>query len=90
MDELTEAVNLALDRVKSDHGLTNDDQLAQHIGAANRAVVWRWRRGKFTKAFRTIIPLTVLANTPLPPHWAEQAVDIRILAPLLAMPQIDA
>ena len=63
MDELTEAVNLALDRVKADHGLT-ETELVAHLGAANRAVLWRWRQGKFTKAFRRVIPRTVLANTP--------------------------
>lgn len=89
MDELTEAVNLALDRVKAEHGITSDYQLAQHLGI-RRMQLTRWRAGKLSHAFRTIIPITVMVNTPLPSGWAEQAQDIRVLAPLLSMPQIDA
>jgi len=88
MDEITQQVNLALDRLKTAHGLS-ESALAAQLGVT-RAVVWRWRHGRFSRAFRTIIPRTVLASTPLPAGWAEQAVDIRILAPLLAIPQIDA
>ena len=87
MDELTEAVNLALDRVKAEMNIS-ETELAEHLGATDRMAVWRWRHGKFSKAFRTIIPLTVLVNTPLPIGWAEQAEDVRILAPLLKMPDI--
>lgn len=86
MDELTQQVNLALDRVKSERGLS-ERGLADHIGI-DRMALWRWRQGKFSRAFRTIIPITVLANTPLPVGWAEQAVDVRILAPLLKLPDI--
>jgi len=86
MDELTQQVNLALDRVKAQHGFS-DEQLADHLGT-DRMALWRWRRGKFTKAFRTIIPLTVLVNTELPAGWADQAADIRILAPILKLPDI--
>ena len=89
MDELTEAVNLALDRVKADNGLTSDYQLASHLGI-NRMQITRWRAGKLSRVFRMIIPVTVLANTPLPAQWLEVALDIRILAPILAMPKIDA
>ena len=88
MDELTEAVNLALDRVKSAHGFT-DTELAEALGT-DRMMIWRWRQGKFSALFRFLIPITVLANTPLPAGAAEQATDIRILAPLLSIPQIDA
>ena len=86
MDELTEAVNLALDRVKSECGL-NEGQLAAHF-AVSRRLLHRWRKGTYSKAFRIIIPQTVLVNTPLPPAWNEAAADIRILAPLLAIPHI--
>jgi DNA-binding XRE family transcriptional regulator len=89
MDELTEQVNLALDRVKAEHGFTSESQLADHLGVRRNAV-YLWRKGKLSKAFRTIIPLTVLANTPMPHGWAELSKDVRILAPLLAMPKIDA
>ncbi len=89
MDELTQQVNLALDRVKAAHGLS-ETELVAHLGVSDRTAIYRWRKGKFSKAFRTIIPLTVLVNTPLSLGWAEQAVDIRILAPLLMMPDIDA
>jgi len=86
MDELTIQVNAALDRVKADNAF-NDDQLATHLGT-NRMALWRWRHGNYSKAFRTIIPITVLANTELPPGWTAQAADIRILAPLLKLPDI--
>lgn len=86
MDKLTEQVNAALDRVKIENSL-NESQLADHIGI-DRMALWRWRRGYYSKAFRTIIPLTVLVNTPLPPGWSEQANDIRVLAPLLKLPNI--
>ena len=88
MDELTEQVNLALDRVKAERRL-NEGQLADHLGV-DRMTLWRWRDGQYSKAFKTIIPLTVLANTPLPVGWIEQATDIRILAPLFSIPNIDA
>ena len=84
MDELTIQVNLALDRVK---GSMTEGELADHLGT-DRMQLWRWRQGMFSKAFRTIIPLTVLANTPLPIGWTEQANDIRILAPILKLPDI--
>ena len=87
MDELTQAVNLALDRVKAEHGLSSDYQLAQHLGI-NRMQITRWRAGKLSNAFRIIIPRTVLVNTPLSTGDAERALDIRILAPLLKMPDI--
>lgn len=87
MDELTEAVNQALNRVKAEQGITSDYQLAQHLGI-KRMQLTRWRAGKLSKAFRTIIPITVLANADLPIGWTEQALDIRILAPLLRMPNI--
>ncbi len=87
MDILTEQVNLALDRVKAEKNIS-ETELVDHLGATDRMAVWRWRHGRFSKAFRTIIPLTVLVNTPLPVGWAEQAEDIRILAPLLKMPDI--
>ena len=87
MDELTQQVNLALDRVKAEYELS-ETELADHLGVNDRMAVWRWRHGKFSKAFRTIIPITVLVNTPLPVGWAEQATDIRILAPLLKLPDI--
>ena len=86
MDELTQLVNLALDRVKADKQL-NEGDLADHLGI-DRMTLWRWRDGQYSRAFRTLIPLTVLVNTPLPDGAAEQASDIRILAPLLAMPTI--
>lgn len=88
MDELTEAVNLALDRVKSEHGFTSESQLAAHLGVRRNAI-YLWRKGKLSRPFRTIIPLTVLANTPMPPGWTELSKDVRILAPLLAIPKID-
>ncbi len=88
MDELTEAVNLALDKVKADQGLTSDYQLATHLGI-NRMQITRWRGGKLSKAFRIIIPRTVLVNTPLHSGDTDLALDIRILAPLLAIPKID-
>ena len=88
MDELTEAVNMALDRVKAEHGL-GEAELADHLGT-DRMAIWRWRNGQFSKAFRTIIPITVLGNTALPVGWAEQATDIRILAPLLKLPDISS
>ena len=87
MDTLTEQVNLALDRVKAEHGLT-ETELAKYLGASDRNALHRWRKGRFSKAFLFIIPRTVLVNQPLPLGWAEQAVDIRILAPLLRMPDI--
>ncbi len=80
MDELTQQVNLALDRVKEAKSLTSDAQLALHLDC-DRMAISRWRRGRFSKAFRTIIPITVLVNTPLPAGWPELANDIRILAP---------
>ena len=86
MDILTEQVNLALDRVKTEHKL-NESALAAHLGCS-RNTIYRWRRGDFSKAFRTIIPITVLVNTPLPAGWSEQSDDVRILAPLLKMPDI--
>lgn len=87
MDELTEAVNQALNRVKAEHGLSSDYQLAAYLGI-NRMQITRWRTGKLSNAFRIIIPRTVLANTPLSSGDAELALDIRILAPLLKMPDI--
>ncbi len=87
MDELTQQVNLALDRVKAERGF-NESELADHLGT-DRMALWRWRTGHLSKAFRTIIPITVLVNTPLPTGWAEQATDVRILAPLLKLPDID-
>lgn len=89
MDELTEQVNLALDRVKSEQGFTSDYQLARHLGI-NRMQITRWRSGKLSNAFRIIVPRTVLANTPLSSGDADLALDIRILAPLLTLPKIDA
>lgn len=83
MDELTEAVKSALDRAQ---GAMTDSEFAAHLGT-DRMALWRWRNGRYSKAFRTIIPLTVLKNLPLPPGWAEQATDIRIVAPLLATPK---
>ena len=88
MDELTEAVNLALDRVKAAHTL-NEGALADHL-AIDRMTLWRWRNGQYSALFRNLIPITVLVNTPLPVGATEQATDIRILAPLLAIPHIDA
>ena len=88
MDELTQQVNLALDRIKADQHITSDAQLAEHLNC-DRMGISRWRRGRFSKAFRTIIPRTVLVNTPLPAGWNELANDIRILAPLLKLPDID-
>ena len=88
MDELKQQVNLALDRVKSEQSLDSDAQLAEHLGT-DRMTIWRWRNGKFSKAFRTIIPITVLVNTPLPVGWNELANDIRILAPILKLPDIE-
>jgi len=87
MDELTQQVNLALDRVKSENGFASDYQLAKHLGI-NRMQLTRWRAGKLSNAFRTIIPITVLAHTDLPVGWADQALDIRILAPLLEIPKL--
>lgn len=89
MDELTEAVNLALDRVKAEQGFTSDYRLARHLGI-NRMQVSRWRSGKLSNAFKIIIPRTVLANTPLSSGDIDLALDIRVLAPLLEMPKIDA
>lgn len=86
MDELTQQVNLALDRVKADNSL-NEGQLADHL-FVSRMTLWRWRDGQYSDLFRNLIPLTVLVNTPLPIGAAEQATDIRILAPLLAIPTI--
>ncbi len=88
MDELTQQVNIALDRVKAAQGLTSDYQLAAHL-EINRMQITRWRAGKLSNAFKIIIPRTVLANTPLSSGDADLALDIRILAPLLAMPEID-
>ena len=84
MNELTEAVNLALDNAK---GSMTEQQLADQLGCS-RNTLYRWRKGDFSKAFRTIIPLTVMVNTPLPAGWAEQSSDVRILAPLLKLPDI--
>ena len=89
MDELTQQVILALDRVKAEHGLTSDFQLAAHLGV-KRMQITRWRAGKLSKAFKTTAKITNVFTAPVPPGWADQALDIRILAPLLAMPQIDA
>ena len=96
MDELTEAVNLALDRVKADNGFhgtgeyhNGEAQLAKHLGI-NRQMLWRLRKGQFSREFRTLMPITVMVNTPLPPGAIELAQDIRILAPILSIPQIDA
>ena len=83
MDELTQQVNIALDRVKAAQGLTSDYQLAAHL-EINRMQITRWRAGKLSNAFKIIIPRTVLANTPLSSGDADLALDIRILAPLLA------
>lgn len=87
MDELTQQVNLALDRVKADQHFTSDYQLAAHLGI-RRMQITRWRSGKLSNAFRIIIPRTVLANTPLSNGDIDLALDIRILAPLLKMPDI--
>ncbi len=87
MDELTEAVNLALDRVKAEQSLSSDAQLAIHLDC-DRMAISRWRRGRFSRAFRTIIPQTVMMSISLPAGWAEQAKDIRVLAPLLKLPDI--
>ncbi len=87
MDELTKQVNLALNRIKAEQSLSSDGQLADHL-QCDRMAISRWRRGKFSKAFKTIMPITVLVNTPLPAGWAELANDIRILAPLLKLPDI--
>ena len=88
MDELTEAVNLALDRVKSENSL-NEGTLAIHLGIG-RMALYRWRHGQFSREFRALMPITVMVNTPLPPGALELAQDIRILAPLLSIPKIDA
>ncbi len=88
MDMLTEQVNLALDRVKTEQNL-NEGELADYLGT-DRMTLWRWRQGQYSILFRSLIPLTVLVNTPLPIGAAEQATDIRILAPLLKLPNIDA
>lgn len=87
MDELTEAVNLALDRVKTEQNLTSDYQLAKHLGI-KRMQLTRWRAGKLSKAFKTAAKITNVFAAPVPPGWNEQALDIRILAPLLKMPDI--
>ena len=87
MDELTQQVNLALDRVKAEHGLS-ETELVAYLGATDRMEIYRWRQGRFSKAFRIVIPRTVLANTPLLDRDLELARDIRILAPLLKMPDI--
>ena len=87
MDELTEAVNLALDRVKSEHNLS-ETELVTHLGVSDRTAIYRWRRGRFSKAFRTVAQITNMFTIPVTPGWAEQAVDIRILAPLLKPPDI--
>lgn len=87
MDELTEAVNLALDRVKAAHNLS-ETELVAHLGVSDRTALYRWRRGRFSKAFRTVAQITNMFITPVPLGWADQAVDIRILAPLLKMPEI--
>lgn len=87
MDELTQQVNLALDRVKAENNLSSDYQLATHLGI-KRMQITRWRSGKLSNAFRIIIPRTVLANTPLSSGDADLALDIKILAPLLKMPDI--
>jgi len=89
VDELTQQVNLALDRVKAEQNLTSDYQLAQHLGI-NRMQITRWRKGRLSNAFKIIIPRTVLVNTPLTSGDTDLALDIRILAPLLAIPKIDA
>lgn len=87
MDELTEAVNLALDRVKAEHNLS-ETELVEFLGVSDRAAIYRWRRGRLSKAFRTVARITNMFTIPVPLGWAEQAVDIRILAPLLKMPDI--
>ncbi len=88
MDQLTEQVNIALDRVRAEHGLNNETQLADHFGI-KRITLYRWRNGKFSVDFRNIIPRTVLVNVPIPAYLRDQSADIRILAPLLMQPQID-
>lgn len=85
MDELTQAVNLALDTAK---GEMTEGYLAAQLGV-DRMTLWRWRNGRFSQAFRMLMPITVMVGTPLPPGAADQATDIRVLAPLLAMPHID-
>ena len=79
---------MALDRVKSERDL-NEGELVAYLGT-DRMTLWRWRQGQYSALFRALIPLTVLVNTPLPIGAAEQANDIRILAPLLKLPDIDA
>ncbi len=86
MDELTIQVNLTLDQIKGERSF-NEGELASHLGI-DRMALWRWRQGQFSRAFRTIIPVTVMMGIPLPVGWAEQAIDIRILAPLLKLPDI--
>ncbi len=89
MDELTQQVNLALNRVKAAHGLS-ETELVAHLGVSDRTAIYRWRKGKFSKAFRTVAQITNMFTMPVSPGWNDQAVDIRILAPLLMMPDIDA
>lgn len=86
MDELTEQVNLALDRVKAERGLS-ESELAVYLNI-DRMTLWRWRNGRYSQLFRMLIPITVMKNTPLPTGAAEQVDDIRILAPLLTIPNI--
>ena len=87
MDDLTQQVNLALDRVKSENGFASDYQLAKHLGI-NRMQLTRWRAGKLSKAFSTVAALTNGFTTAVPLGWTEQALDIRILAPLLEIPKL--
>lgn len=66
--DVIEIVNAALDRMRQEDDLT-EEELAKHLGV-EASTLWRWRTGKsLGKSTRVLIPL-VIAN-----HSCEQAAE---------------
>jgi hypothetical protein len=55
---ITDLINKAFDRIKSQNQLRSEAALARHIGV-NDMAIRRWRRGEISPSLRIIGPLLV-------------------------------